>query len=75
MAEKKVFWQGTPPAQCDIGQEDLNKIGVFYDAMIHSGQWGNLCPKCFGNHGVGLGTGRGQKYVQQSDGKWLKTEG
>ena len=33
------------------------------------------CDKCHKDHGVGLGTGRGQKFVKQDDERWLKVAG
>jgi hypothetical protein len=47
-----------------------------YDAMVPSfGQWGNIGEDAFKTHGCSLGTGRGQKYERQPDGRWLKVEG
>ena len=64
-----------PPKKCDICQANI--INTFYDARTHSGRWGNLCPQCFQDHGVGLGTGSGQKYVRQAapDNSFIKEEG
>ena len=62
-------WFGTWPANCDICKKDLNDQASdlenpwFVDgATLPSGRWGLLCPSCFAEHGVGLGTGKGQKY-------------
>jgi hypothetical protein len=48
-----------------------------YDAAIarFGGQWANICQECFDAHVCRLGLGRGQKYEQQDDGKWLKVGG
>jgi hypothetical protein len=48
---------------------------VFIDGKTVMGPWGKLCMACHKKVGVGLGLGRGQKYEQQKDGKWKKTEG
>jgi hypothetical protein len=34
-----------------------------------------MCSNCHTNHGVGLGVGKGQKFVRQDDGRWLKVRG
>lgn len=40
-----------------------------YDGKTRGGPWGYMCEECFQSHGVGLGTGRGQKLVlRKSDG-------
>lgn len=47
-----------------------------YDACIGiTGPWGNLCAECFRGNGCRLGTGRGQKYEKQADGRWIKVGG
>jgi hypothetical protein len=46
-----------------------------YDASIGGGPWGNICKKCFKAFGCKLGTGYGQEYKLQSDGRWLKVGG
>lgn len=46
------------------------------DGKTKYGPWALMTPKSFKKHGVGkLGTGYGQRYKKQKDGKWLKTEG
>lgn len=71
---RQVYWQGSTP-RCDIGNgHKLN--GTFFDARIPAyRQWGLLCPACAERFGIKLGTGLGQKYERQPDGRWLKTEG
>jgi len=59
-----------PPVACQIGQEPIKD--VFIDGATRNGQWAYMCLECHKIHGVGLGIGRGQKYVRQSDNKWLK---
>lgn len=72
---KQTYWSGTP--KCDFDNEhQLN--GVMYDAKtIRGGQWACMCFGCWTAFAAytDLGTGKGQKYRQQDDGKWLKVEG
>ena len=70
--QEKVYWIGGDNDQCDVCQKEIDK--TFFDAATRKG-WGILCPLCFSRDGFGLGTGRGQKYELQPDGKWLKTGG
>ena len=61
-------WCSTPFAQGE-GQK-------MYDAKSLMGPWGNFCSACFKDFTQGkLGTGYGQEYTRQADGKWLKTGG
>ena len=62
-----------PPKQCDICQGEFGS--TMYDARTSGGRWGNLCHKCFEEHGVGLGTGLGQMYQRIDDGPFVKEEG
>jgi hypothetical protein len=34
-----------------------------YDGKTRMGPWANMCPDHFVDYGIGLGTGRGQRYV------------
>lgn len=38
-------------------------VEAAYDAKTKYGPWGYLCVNCFVDHGVGLGTGRGQRLI------------
>ena len=69
---KPVWWAGDPVA-CDICTKPYKQ--VMYDARTSMGGWGNLCQICFNRYGVGLGTGKGQRYSKQENGRWLKTGG
>jgi hypothetical protein len=72
MVEKK-FWVGDVPSVSDFGG---NITDEFIDGATRQGPWGLMTPAEFVIHGRGdLGTGRGQRYKKQSDGKWLKVEG
>lgn len=58
---KPGFWSMPVPQECDICG---NAIGAtFVDGKTRpGGQWGIMCDRCHRLHGVGLGTGKGQKY-------------
>lgn len=70
---KPAYWVGVI-THCNLCEGALGS--VMYDAREKwSGRWGNFCHSCFQAVGSGLGTGKGQKYAKQADGKWLKVEG
>lgn len=47
---------------CDICKHTWNAITpAAYDGATRMGPWANMCEDCFQCHGVGLGTGRGQR--------------
>lgn len=60
---------------------NTDDFGVLYDNEMIDGRtkfgpWANMTPESFRKNGVGqFGTGYGQRYVKQTDGKWLKVEG
>lgn len=77
---KEVYWQGpVGPKAADGSQlDDFDQpiTDEFIDGKTVMGPWGNMSPKSWARHGVGrLGTGYGQRYKKQSDGRWLKVEG
>lgn len=75
-APKPVYWVNSPGAMLDVCDMCKGSFGsVMYDARTRTGQWGNLCQACFRRYGSGLGTGKGQMYTKQADGRWLKTGG
>jgi hypothetical protein len=71
--KEQIYWHG------DLGQTD--NFGkpykdVMYDARTNRGPWANMSEASWRVHGCGfLGTGNGQKYKKQEDGRWLKVEG
>lgn len=71
--ETKVYWTGPLPEACQLGGGPFN--GVMYDANLPGIGWGNWCYETFRAAGGKLGTGFGQKYRLQDDGRWLKVEG
>jgi hypothetical protein len=62
MAEKKV-WCGDAPKTCDMCKGPIVK--AFIDGVVRGGGWACMCSTCFARHGVGVGTGRGQRYEMQ----------
>jgi len=72
MIEKK-YWHGELGAKDDFG---VPYDKVMYDAKTRMGPWANMTAKSWLDYGVGkLGTGYGQRYEKQADGRWLKVEG
>ena len=55
-------WHGTWPAECDICAVTLSEQDSFIDGRLAMGSWALLCPGCHIRLGVGLGTGKGQRY-------------
>lgn len=53
-------WMGS--STCDFCHIDLHKVPWFVDGNTSWGSWAVMCNRCFPQHGVGLGEGRGQKY-------------
>lgn len=70
MTDKRKYWYGSKPTNCQWCGKPIN--GVFVDGATHRG-WAILCVPCHADHGYGLGTGRGQRYVYVIDSaRWLK---
>jgi hypothetical protein len=70
--KRKVYWMGPVPLECQISGRVLGKR--FVDGSTSRG-WAIMHPMAHADHGRGLGTGRGQLYEKQADGRWLKIEG
>lgn len=63
----KKRWMGEKPYNCQMNScgkvFELVKGEVeFVDGKTRYGPWAIMCVACHEKHGVGLGTGRGQKY-------------
>lgn len=68
------YWMGKAPERCDVCSKSIHN--TFSDARVPGdGRWGCLCANCCSSLGVSYGLGRGQKYVRQDDGRYMKTEG
>lgn len=80
-ANRMSYWVSPAPEKCDLSEvfglnhDSIAEVGEFYDGRTKMGPWANMCPRCFKRFGSGLGTGRGQRYTLQADGRWLKTGG
>jgi hypothetical protein len=48
---------------CDICAQTGLKTRAFYDGATREGPWAYMCGTHFAEHGVGLGTGRGQRLI------------
>ena len=61
--------------KCDICHGPMPN--VYYDAVTRLGPWADMCPPCFHELGIKLGTGWGQKYalIGSPEPKWTKVEG
>jgi hypothetical protein len=68
----KVRWLGTPPEKCDLCGTPITD--EFVDGKTRMGPWGNMDIACHKRVGVGLGTGKGQRFKLQ-DGQFVKVEG
>ena len=48
---------------------------VMYDGKTKLGPWANMCQPHYDENGIGLGTGKGQKYPEVSLIGYVKVEG
>jgi hypothetical protein len=69
---KEKFWCGEGPKVCQICDRPIAE--VFVDGRTQWDCWAFMCRDCHETHGEGLGTGKGQLYGKQSDGRWKKIE-
>lgn len=65
-------WLGPVPTHCDVCCTQIND--VFIDGRTVYGPWANMCCECHSQIGVGLGTGKGQKYERDNE-SWVKVAG
>ena len=74
--QQPVYWSGTI-SKCNLCPQPLGDVDggrAMYDVRIPAyGSWANVCYGCFQSYGCTLGTGLGQSYALQPDGRWLKT--
>jgi hypothetical protein len=69
----KKYWAGDPGKKDAFG---LTIGNTFIDGKTTSGPWAIMTPLSWQFHGIRrLGTGYGQRYEKQPDGRWLKVEG
>lgn len=70
-----TYWLSKVPDLDDLGNPIHDE---FIDGRVAIGKqtgWGLFIPTAYAVLGGTLGTGRGQRYKKQPDGKWLKVEG
>lgn len=67
------YWMGSEVTECDLCEKKITD--EFVDGNVRGLSWACMCPQCHASRGGGLGTGRGQRYERQDDGRWLKTGG
>lgn len=48
--------------KCDIHGPTCKMTPFFVDGKTTRGPWALMCPAAFREFGIGLGTGKGQKY-------------
>ena len=65
-------WMGDEPTMCQITGTKIDM--VFIDGRTKMGPWAIMSPQAHAEYGVGLGFGRGQRYMKYGD-KWVKVEG
>ena len=65
-------WLGPVPTRCDVCCTQIDD--VFIDGRTIYGPWANMCCACHSKIGVGLGTGKGQKYERDNE-SWVKVTG
>jgi len=56
-------WISKIPTHCDICDQKISEI--FIDGKTKLRPWGIMCPMCYLHIGVGLGPGKGQKYMKR----------
>lgn len=68
-----TYWQSAVGETDDFGDSISDE---FIDGRTVHGPWALMTPKSFRLHGIGrLGTGAGQRYEKQADGRFLKVDG
>ena len=66
-------WISPVPTSCQICEQPITES--FIDGRLRgTGSWAIMCPDCHSDHGIGIGTGRGQLY-ERAGLNWNKTEG
>ncbi len=71
---KLIKWAHEVPAVCDLNPRHTITT-VFVDGKTKNGPWARMCVPCHNAKGVGLGLGKGQKYVKLDGENFYNTEG
>jgi hypothetical protein len=67
------FWNGAVPPKDDFNRPIRDE---FIDGKTKFGPWAFMTPASWKENGIAiLGTGCGQRYRKQKDGRYLKVEG
>ena len=67
------YWLSSLDIEDDFGDRYDT---VMIDGRTKKGPWANMTQRSWAKHGVDrFGTGFGQRYEKQANGKWLKVEG
>ena len=75
-AKERQVHSSPDPETCGMCSKDLKEEKYYVDGALKlSGAWTYMCPKCFFEHGEGIGLGEGQLYIQETDGSWLLVAG
>ena len=74
MTDKPRYWMGDVPTHDDFGVPIFDE---FVDGKLHGHTaWATMSMISWRVYGIGvLGTGAGQHYKRQLDGRWLKIGG
>jgi hypothetical protein len=75
-ARRPVYWMSDVPDQCQVTRRAID--GEFVDGVVPSfsgTMWACWHPQEFTKRGGKYGTGSGQLFTLQADGRWLKTRG
>lgn len=69
-----IYWAGDIPAVCQLSGRAI--IDAFIDGSHpRHGSWAIFHPDAFAEIGGRLGTGYGQRYERQADGRFWRVEG
>ena len=53
--------------KCDFCPKDEG-VDAQYDGKTYMEPWASMCERHFKQYGIGLGTGRGQRYILEDEG-------
>jgi hypothetical protein len=72
------YFLGPPPECCDSCGTKITDS--FIDGQMKSTGptnyiWAYMCKECHKEYGIGLGSGKGQQFEKDDDGKFLKVSG
>jgi hypothetical protein len=74
ITREPIHWMGSIETKCQLSGRKLTT--EFVDGRVPGmSSWAIMHPAWFKSRGGKLGTGRGQRYQKQPNGRWLKVEG